>query len=95
MTFIAKKPKYASKFNSDMQADFPFLTAVAGNDGNGEVLCTLCNCKIDILSGGRAFIIAHIGRKKHINAASAVKSSKSMTSFFSSDLAWKVSVQPN
>lgn len=93
MTFIAKKPKCASKFNSDMQADFPFLTAVAGKDG--EVLCTLCNCKIDILSGLRAFIIAHIGRKKHIIAASAVKSSKSMTSFFSSDLAWKVSVQPN
>lgn len=85
MSFNAKKPKLASKFNSVEQSEFPFCKAVDGNDS--LVLCTICNSKLDISSGGKAYIEKHVGSLKHSKAASTVNTNKSMTSFLRSDSA--------
>lgn len=83
MSSIAKKPKFASKFSSAMQADFPFLKSVDGKDS--EVLCTICNSKLDISSGGRTYINKHIITARHVKAASTVNTNQTMTSFLASN----------
>lgn len=72
-------PKFSTKFNTAMRAEFPFLKLVDGSES--EVLCTLCSAKFNISNGGRTLIKQHVGTSKHIKAASTVNNNQSMSSF--------------
>lgn len=75
-------PKYKTKFNAKMKADFPFLKADCNNQS--IAICTVCKSSFSVGNTGAYAIKQHINSATHKKTSQAPNDNKNIKNFFPS-----------
>ena len=78
-------PKRKSKFNLDMQSEFPFIKkARSDKQDDSEVRCDKCGSQFSVAHSGRGDIVKHLNTDRHKNALkSSASSGGTITNYYS------------